>query len=92
MITDKHVKSHFVLTVTESVSQHSYNPLVFHDFHTLPHILHSEAREGTDNTLDKMKFKSYLLKLVSLNRKKKQNTKTTHKKGKTVTNKDGGGG
>lgn len=68
VITDKHVKSHFVLTVTESVSQHSYNPLVFH---TLPHILHSEAREGTDNTLDKMKFKSYLLKLVSLNRKKK---------------------
>ena len=81
VITDKHVKSHFVLTVTESISQHSYTPLVFHDFQTLPHILHSEARKGTDDTLDKMKFKSYLLKLVSLNLKEKNRTQKLHIKG-----------
>lgn len=34
-------------------------------------ITHLRARKETDNTLDKMKFKSYLLKQVSLNLEKK---------------------
>lgn len=48
------------------------------DFHTLPHILKPWDGEGTDNTIDKMKFKSYFIKTV-FSQFEEKNTKATQK-------------